>query len=137
MSIKQKFLVIGVSFTAMFLVGSMMLVNYALADSTIEVSWGLDTAQEAEIDFFRIYDMNNDIIADDISKSLRAYDFITADACNSWYMVSVKDYGDGNVESDRTNAAPWCPEAPPSPQPPAPTMGTFTISGSVTITPNE
>ncbi|RLI66355.1 MAG: hypothetical protein DRO67_01225 [Candidatus Asgardarchaeum californiense] len=132
MSKKKALRVVWLCVVMMISVSILFGVSIANS-STIEVQWTVGTG---EFTFFRIYDMNNSIVADNISSDARSYTIETIDACNSWYMVSVLQMPDDRlIESDRSNAAPWCPEPPTDPVPPTPGTLQITFTGTGTVTP--
>ena len=121
-------------FCAAMMISLSILLGISAANAaTIEVQWvnGI-----GDYTFSRIYDMNNNIIGDNISADAQSFSFETVDACNSWYMTHVLQMSDDRlIEGDRSNAVPWCPDAPVDPVPPTPGTFSITITGTGTINP--
>jgi len=114
---------------------ALSIAGMAHATSTIEVEWTFSAEDQAGITMFRIYDMNNQVVVDNIPAAARIASFETSDICNSWYLKAIAGGEENEVPSDHSTAAPWCPEPPETPITPVP--GTFHITGSVTINPAQ
>ena len=137
MSIRQKYLVI--IFSCFFIAASafvLLATNALAAPTTMEVSWNMSAEDQAKGTFFRVFNQNNEVVADNVSRDARSAQFQTDGEKGSWRVDYILVVDGVEYLSDVSMSAVWAPEPPPcpvDPVPPTPTV--YNITGTITAEP--
>ena len=125
---KTKFLVIAIAMLTMFLVGGGLLVKAATA-ATIDCTWGFSIEDQDGMTFFRVFDQNNNVVADNVPADARSAQYTTTDKKGSCRVDAVLVYGERELLSEVSNSAVWAEDPPIDPTVPK----TYSITATVTV----